>query len=217
MLPLFVRSYERLGVLAPLRVGGYVGRPLDRGRCGFVLGEIGAAVVLEATEGGGRPGVGGAVELVDTAVGSDGGDLIRTSGDMPGLRAVAGRLLRGRGVDLVHPHATGTLSHDPAELGALSAGLGGRASGGGPVDVYASKGAIGHGLGASGLASLVIACMCGRAGRRPPMPWLRDPIRDGEGVFSISAEGLGGAVGRQAVFAAGFGGHVAGAVIGSGG
>ena len=82
-------------------------------------------------------------------------------------------------------------------------------------DVYACKGAIGHGLGVSGLAALVLACLCARAGRRPPMPWLTEPIdsplapsRDARFARNANASST------QAVFAAGFGGHVAGAVIG---
>ncbi len=76
------------------------------------------------------------------------------------------------------------------------------------TDLYAHKGALGHTLGASGLISTILACLCARTGRRPPMPWLANPI----------AAGLAPAVPQrpirlQAIFASGFGGHTAGVVL----
>jgi 3-oxoacyl-[acyl-carrier-protein] synthase II len=89
-------------------------------------------------------------------------------------------------------------------------------------DVYAVKGAIGHALGSAGLASLVIACLCAQVGRRPPMPWLEQPMNRSPLPLEPSSRALlGGGLAdpktTQAVFAAGFGGHVAGAVIRGGG
>jgi 3-oxoacyl-(acyl-carrier-protein) synthase len=78
-------------------------------------------------------------------------------------------------------------------------------------DVYACKGAIGHGLGAAGLTALVLAVMAARTKRRPPMPWLITPISCGL-PLDLSAP-PSRAIRRQAIFAAGFGGHVAGAVV----
>ncbi len=203
LLPLFVHSYQRLGVLPPLNPAQYRARPLDERRCGFVLSEQGAAVVLRVADG--EP-VHGETELLDTAVGAEGHHLILPAPDMPALRHLAERLMAAREIDLLHPHATGTAENDAAELDALLPLVSES------TDIYACKGALGHGLGAAGLTALVIAVLCARTGRRPPMPWLDQPIAC---RHRLTAEGpTSRHLRTQAIFAAGFGGHVAGAVIG---
>ena len=197
LLPLFVHSHARLGVLADF--DDYAGRPLSAARKGFVLAESAAAVVLRA----GAPGAAG-TELVATSVAADGYDLIRPAPGMPALRRVAEAVIGGEPVACLHPHAPGTPEHDPAELEALATVAGTEAA------VYAAKGAIGHGLGAAGLSSLVIAALCARTRKRPPMPWLADPLDTPFDLSPGAAELPGG---LHAVFAAGFGGHVAGASL----
>ena len=197
LLPLYVHSHARLGVLAPM--DDYACRPLSAERRGFVLAECAAAVVLRAAEPQ-APGI----ELVATAVAADGFDVIRPAPGMPALRHVAGAVVGDRPVACLHPHAPGTIEHDPAELEALAA-VAGTASA-----VYAAKGAIGHGLGAAGLSSLVIAALCARTRKRPPMPWLGEPL---ESPFELNPAGHDLPGGLHAVFAAGFGGHVAGASL----
>jgi 3-oxoacyl-(acyl-carrier-protein) synthase len=123
---------------------------------------------------------------------------------------------------MLHPHAPGTAVHDPAELSILLQVLSSDPdrSAEQPLDLYAAKGAIGHGLGAAGLASLVIAALALTTGKRPPMPWLDEPISLADqptAGLRPSAEWSAGQSashsGAHAVFAAGFGGHTAGAVI----
>ena len=197
--PLFIESYRRLGVLPPATRDGYRAAPLDASRAGFLLNESAAAVVLSR-----RAARAGDTELVGAADAAEAYDLIQPAPGMPAVERVGRALLQGEPVDLLHPHAPGTEAHDPAELAALARAGGGR-------DAYAIKGAIGHGLGAAGLAALVCACLCGRTRRRPPMPWLRAPI-ESEPPLSAGPAALPESP-RQAVLAAGFGGHVAGAMI----
>lgn len=200
----FVHSYVRLGVLPPLTTADYRGRPLDETRAGFMLSEIGAAVVLQrVSDDASLPR--GAVELVDTAIAADAYDLVQPCAEMPALRHITHRLLGGRSIDLLHPHATGTREHDAAELAVYEPFANAN------TDVFANKGAIGHGLGAAGLASLVIACLCARANKRPPMSWLDRPISS---TLHLSREPRrGAAIVTQGIFSAGFAGHVAGALI----
>jgi 3-oxoacyl-[acyl-carrier-protein] synthase II len=166
LLPLFIHSYRRLGVLAPLRPGEYRALPLDEGRRGFVLTETSAAMLLERAQSVGHD----RIEIVDTATACDAHDMVRPSPTMDAIRHVSRRLL-GRGpVDVLHPHAPGTIDHDELEMATH------RALAGPACDVYACKGALGHGLGAAGLVAAVVACLCAMSGRRPPMPWLRRPI-----------------------------------------
>ena len=209
MLPAFVHSYRRLGVLAPTTQAGYRARPLDQARGGFVLGEAGGAVLLRALPPGVAPQP-GQTELLDTALATDPHDLIRSDPNMTPLRRVAQQLAdtAGEPFAAVHPHAPGTAEHDDREAAVLAHVLGQVQ---GPPTVYAVKGALGHTLGASGMVSLVCAALCARTRKRPPMPWLQHPV-DCAGLDATPhATPLG--TGPHAVFAAGLGGPVAGACL----
>ncbi len=209
LLPLFIHSYRRLGVLAPQTPDGYREQPMDRSRQGFVLSECGAAVLLRRVPVDAEP-MPGETELLDTATAAEAYKLIRPSDTMPALRHIADRLFANRTIDVIHPHAPGTLDHDPAELNAYAEAIkhSGQST---PPDLYACKGAIGHGLGAAGLTALVLACLCAKSRRRPPMPWLNDPI-DTPRPLTAQASSLTPST-THAIFAAGFAGHTAGAVI----
>ena len=203
LLPQYIHSYRRLGVLAPLTAAGYHGRPLNHERQGFMLAEMAAAVVLERTACD-APAKSDHLRLADTAEASEGYDLIRSAPGMPAFRRIAERMAARGPVTAVHPHATGTAEHDEAEVTILAACHPNAAA-------YAVKGAVGHGLGASGLASLVVACLCSRARRRPPMPWIDRPI---DAPLNMNAQCVSlPRWNRQAIYAAGFGGAVAGALI----
>ncbi|MCC7145965.1 MAG: hypothetical protein IT443_05925 [Phycisphaeraceae bacterium] len=201
LLPMFIHSYKRLGVLAPLKPDQYRALPLDQQRQGFLLSEQSAALVIQAV-----PQVQpGQIELQDIAVASESFHLIQPDPNMTSLRILAGKMLASAPPDLLHPHATGTVEQDQAELNAYAPFLSQNS------DVYACKGAIGHGLGVAGLASLIIACLCAKTRRRPPMPWLTDPVSC-HPPLSASSRPLP-AQSRHAVFAAGFGGHLAAAIL----
>ena len=202
--PMFIHGYRRLGVLAPVKPDAYRGRPLDEARDGFMIAEAGAAVVVERVDDPDRPTPRHAVELLDTDEACDAHDLIRPCADMPALKWIASRLLRDRQVDLIHPHAPGTVEQDAAEMRVYRDLL---ASPRQAPDFYAHKGALGHTLGASGLVSTVIACLCAASRRRPPMPWLERSLDETVRRSSDVAPRT------QAVFAAGFGGHAAGAAL----
>ncbi|MEM7624502.1 MAG: beta-ketoacyl synthase N-terminal-like domain-containing protein [Planctomycetota bacterium] len=222
LLPAFVASYRRLGVLAPMTLDGYRSRPLAETRDGFVLAEVGAAVLLRRLEPGEAPRP-GQIELVDTAIATEAVDLIRPSGSMEALGRVAQQIIASRPIAALHPHATGTVDHDPRELAVLGDVLRMRpdplhedTSGGAPA-VYANKGALGHTLGSAGLVSLILACLSARTGKLPPMPWLDEPAQVMRPTpLPVSATPAIAPAHRHAghaVFAAGFGGHVAAALV----
>lgn len=223
LLPAFVHSYRRLGVLAPTTLDDYRQNPLTESRRGFVLSEVGAAVLLQRLAPGEAPRP-GQIELLDTAVATEADDLIRPSPRMEALAHVAQTLFADRSIAALHPHAPGTADHDPRELQVLAEALryNPHAS---PLTpqaapapaVYANKGALGHSLGSAGLVSLVLACLAARTGKLPPMSWLAapaSPMRNAPLPLSatptLDKKYSGGG---HAIFAAGFGGHVAGAVI----
>ncbi|QDU72455.1 beta-ketoacyl synthase N-terminal-like domain-containing protein [Mucisphaera calidilacus] len=204
MTPMFVHSYRRLGVLAPPTRDGYRETPLARRRGGFVLAELGAAVVLEAGEGPGP-------ELLDTATAGEADNLVQPAPGMPALAHIAQQLLTSRTIDVLHPHAPGTEGHDPEELAVLEHATAHQHT---PPALYACKGALGHGLGASGLVSLVLACLAMRTAQLPPMPWLTPDNTLEDTRLSIEPQGQRcSRHATHAIFAAGFAGHTAGAVI----
>lgn len=209
LLPQFIHSYRRLGVLALQTPDAYNERPMDRTRQGFVLCEAGAAVLLKRVPIEQQP-LPGETELLDTATACEAFDIIRPSPTMPALRRIAEQLFADRAIDVIHPHAPGTPDHDPAEL-SVYADVVKNAGQAGPPNVYACKGALGHGLGAAGLTALVLACLCAKTRQRPPMPWLHEPI-DSPLNLNLQASPLT-ASSTHAVFAAGFAGHTAGAVL----
>jgi 3-oxoacyl-[acyl-carrier-protein] synthase II len=209
LLPLFIHSYRRLGVLAPQTPDGYSENPMDQSRQGFILSECGAAVLLKRVPIDAEP-MPGETELLDTATAAEAYDIIRPSPTMPALRRVADQLFANRTIDVIHPHAPGTPDHDPAELNVYAQAI--KHTGQSTLpDLYACKGAIGHGLGAAGLTSLVLACLCAKSRQRPPMPWLKNPI---ESPLPLTAQASPlKPSSTHAIFAAGFAGHTAGAVI----
>ncbi len=105
-------------------------------------------------------------------------------------------------VDLIHAHGTGTVLNDAMELKVLeSVSI--------PTEpwLYSHKGALGHSLGASGLVSVVINCMCHRTGRVPGNVNTTQPMV--HGAMKISAEAQTRRVDRSIVISSGFGGPTA--------
>ncbi len=217
LLEVFVHSYERLGALAPR--GDYVARPFgeDAQRVGFVLAEQGAAVVLRR----GDSSAGHRAPILHTATAADAHDLIRVAPGLPALRRAAKGTIDGKTaqntkdadmpIACIHAHAPGTPDHDPQEQRLIQDLLRAPHMPNGHADanpsatlqrVYAAKGAIGHGLGASGLSALVLARLCQRARRRPPMPWLgeRAPVPLTEGTHLVLAAGFAGHVAAASIF-----------------
>lgn len=211
LIPLLMHSYRRLGVLPPLTAQGYRCRPLDRRRCGFTLTDQAAAVILDARGPLTSPrsaATGAAVRLLGVRAFCEAHHLIRSPPNSVALANLSRWACREMGrIDILHPHATGTVENDEAEMVIHSQALGERAE---ATHAFALKGAVGHGLGSAGLASVVIAAMIARCSRVPPMPWLNDPIAT---PLRLSPEGARGSFRRHAIFARGFGGHVAAAVI----
>ena len=211
--PLLLASYRRLGVLPPLTLDGYRCRPLTRRRCGFTLTETAAAVVLERD--GAAPFTDRArpprydIELLGVRLAAEAHHLIHAPAKPGALPHLARWAFHSFGpIDMVHPHATATVDNDETELAALADAM--SASRASDVPAYAVKGALGHGLGASAMASLVVAAMISRTRRLPPMPWLSDPI---DSPFPLRREGAAGDWRTHALFTAGFGGHVGACVI----
>lgn len=202
MHPIFIHSYQRLGALAPVRpVNAHRALPLDQSRCGFTVCECAAAVMVERADQATSPRPWAALHR--TAVVTEPHDLVRAPERFTSLQRAAAVVTHDLDdIALVQPHATATQDNDERELRALQDALGSR---GQDVPVYASKGAIGHGLGAAGLVNIALGCLCARARSLPPMPWIENAINS---PFAIQRAGGRLGDGAHVCVAAGFGGHV---------
>jgi 3-oxoacyl-[acyl-carrier-protein] synthase II len=198
--PLFLGSFQRLGVLAQPGDGC---RPFDRNRTGFYMSEAAAAVLLEA-EPDGDDCNSPPISVDRFALGADATHLTGGDPTMPALRHLLRRVVDGRPLDLVHAHGTGTPTNDESELAAIESTLVDQAI---PPALYSHKGALGHSLGAAGLLSVVINCQSHATGLVPPNVRTLDPLPASR--VSLSREAVRRPVGRSLAIAAGFGGALA--------
>ncbi len=158
-------------------------RPFDRGRDGFVVGEGGGALVLEALEHAEARGATPLAELVGYGATADASHItLPAPGGMGAVRA-ARRALEKAGldaseVDHVNAHATSTPEGDKAELQAIRTIFGDHAP---RVAVTANKSMLGHTLGAAGAIESIVTITALREGIVPPTINLDDPDEHAEG------------------------------------
>jgi 3-oxoacyl-[acyl-carrier-protein] synthase II len=159
-------------------------RPFDRGRDGFVVAEGAAMLVLEELSHAESRGANVLAELCGYAATADASHITLPAPGGAGALRAARKALQKAGidtseVDLINAHATSTPEGDPAELEAIRSLMGDRA---GSVSVTATKGAIGHTLGAAGAIGTVATVMSLREGCVPPTVNLTDPDPAAEGL-----------------------------------
>jgi 3-oxoacyl-[acyl-carrier-protein] synthase II len=135
-------------------------RPYDKDRDGFVLGEGGAAVILEEYEHAKRRGAHIYAEYAGGAMTNDAYHISAPHPDGIGVINVMKLVLQDAGmttadVDYINTHGTSTPLGDVAELKAISKVFGDQA---GRINISATKGMTGHLLGAAGAVEAV-ACI----------------------------------------------------------
>jgi 3-oxoacyl-[acyl-carrier-protein] synthase II len=159
-------------------------RPFDRGRDGFVIGEGGGVLILEALEHAEARGVMPLAELVGYGATADASHItLPAPGGIGAVRA-ARRALEKAGldpsaVDHVNAHATSTAEGDKAEMAAIRTIFGDRA---GAVAVTANKSMLGHTLGAAGAIEAIATIQALRTGTIPPTINLTDPDENAAGL-----------------------------------
>jgi len=176
--PFVLGAFERMRVLAGAGDDPKAAvRPWDRDRAGFLIGEGGAALVLEREEHARARGLRPAVAFAGGALGSDAFHLTQLDENPERLaRLIAEALDRSQidyeEVDHINVHGTATRVNDPLECRAIRRALGTRADG---ISCCANKAQIGHLLGGSGAAELAIACLALRDQFVPPTLNLENP------------------------------------------
>ncbi|MFE9426826.1 beta-ketoacyl-[acyl-carrier-protein] synthase family protein [Kitasatospora sp. NPDC006697] len=167
--PLTAAAFARMDALADGPC-----RPFDRARTGFVLGEGAAVLVLERAADARARGARAHALLLGAGSSADAHHLTTPHPDGSGLELAVRRALQQAGaapgdVDHVNAHATGTRLGDLAEARALRRVCGPEAV------VTATKGALGHTLGAAGAIEAVVTVLTVAQGIVPPIAHLDRP------------------------------------------
>ncbi len=145
-------------------------RPFDRDRDGFVVGEGGGVLVLEALDHAEARGAVPLAELVGYGATADASHItLPAPGGIGAVRAARRALekagLAAEEIDHVNAHATSTPEGDKAELLAIRTIFGDHAD---SVAVTANKSMLGHTLGAAGALEAIVTIMALREGCVPP-------------------------------------------------
>ena len=209
LTPLYLAAFDQMGVLAQAGDDPATAcKPFDRRRSGFVVGEGGAAVVLESASQARRRGVRPLAQIRGYWQGMHSSDLWKLESDgkslSVGIKEVLKRAgISGQELDYICAHGTGTRANDVSETAAIKCALG---RGAGRVSISSHKGAIGHLLGAAGAMQAVLAVQSIQNDIVPPTVNLEeaDPLCDLDYTQGCSRSRL---VRNALCITAGFGGQ----------
>ncbi|UCV22937.1 beta-ketoacyl-[acyl-carrier-protein] synthase family protein [Ferribacterium limneticum] len=164
------RAWEALRVMAPgdAETSAAACKPFSAERRGLVLGEGGAALVLEDWDHAVARGARIHGEIVGYGTTCDHSHLVRpeAEGQIRAIRlTLADAGLSAADIDYVNAHGTATAEGDPVEVAALKAIFGERAA---TLPVSATKSMHGHLLGGSAAIEAIVTVLALRDGTIPP-------------------------------------------------
>ncbi len=171
--PLAIAAFAGMG--ATSKEG--ISRPFDRLRDGFVMGEGGAVMILEAAETATERGAGVRGRVSGYGATADAFHLTAPDPEGDGAARAIRLALGEAGVspdqlDYVNAHGTSTELNDRSETEALKMALGESAA---RIPVSSLKSSIGHLLGAAGAVEAVATVLALEAAVAPPTLNLSDP------------------------------------------
>jgi 3-oxoacyl-[acyl-carrier-protein] synthase II len=155
-------SHEVFAMFTSLRsLAADTVRPFDADRCGTMLSEGAAVVVLEHPDRAAGRGARPLAAIAGSAWSAEGHHMTAPRPDGAALIATMGECLRRAGlsaddVGWVCAHGTGTPASDGVEASAIAAALSG---GSRPPAVSSVKGVLGHAAGAAAALEAVVAVM----------------------------------------------------------
>ncbi|MBV2193649.1 MAG: beta-ketoacyl-[acyl-carrier-protein] synthase family protein, partial [Azonexus sp.] len=172
------RAWEALRVMAPGDADSspFACRPFGADRRGLVLGEGGAALVLEDWDHAVARGARIHGEMLGYGTSCDHSHLVRpeVEGQVRALKlTLADAGLTPADIDYINAHGTATAEGDPVEIGALKAVFGERAA---RLPVSATKSMHGHLLGAAGAIEAIATVLALREQHIPPTANLQDNL-----------------------------------------
>jgi 3-oxoacyl-[acyl-carrier-protein] synthase II len=172
VVPLAIAGFNQAGALstryneAPARAS----RPFDKDRDGFVIAEMGTALVLETLEGARRRGAPVWAELAGYGASMDAFHITAPAPDGNGaVRAMRAALdsagVRPEEVDYISAHGTSTPINDPIETRAVKEVFGERAYG---IPMSSVKSMVGHSAGGCGAFEAAALALSIAEGIAPP-------------------------------------------------
>ena len=183
-------------------------RPFDAERDGFVLGEGGAALILESAEHAARRGAPVLAELAGYGTTDDANHMVQPAPGGAGAAramtlALAAAGLPPEEIGYINAHGTSTPLNEKFETQAIKAAFGDAAY---RVPISSTKSMTGHLLGAAGALEAALAIMAIEQGTLPPTinQTSPDPDCDLDYVPNVAR---GGAVNHVMTNSMGFGGH----------
>lgn len=195
--PLTLAGFYKMGALA--QTGAY---PFDDRREGFVLGEGGAALVLETAELAAARSAKVYGQVLGFGATVDAFHVTTPAPDRRAAVAAVYQCLQGSGltpqeIDYIHAHGTATQLNDQAEAQLLQTLF--------PqgVPVSSTKGATGHTLGASGALGAAFTLLALHQGVLPPCGGLTHPAFDLDLIRAARPDSIKTAL----CFSFGFGGQ----------
>ena len=150
-------------------------KPFAQDRCGFVLGECAAALVLESEAHAARRGAQALAELAGYGCSSDAHHLTAPSieGQVAAMQQALNEAgLRPDQVQYLNAHGTATDAGDVIETQSIQAVFGAAAD---KLAVSSTKAVHGHLIGAGGTVEPALSLMAMRSGSIPPTANLRQP------------------------------------------
>ncbi|MGZ4037257.1 MAG: beta-ketoacyl-[acyl-carrier-protein] synthase family protein, partial [Bacteroidia bacterium] len=157
-------------------------RPYDKDRDGFVLGEGGAAIILEELEHAQKRGAKIYAEIIGGGMSGDAYHITAPHPDGLGATLVMQRALKDAGInpgeiDYINTHGTSTPLGDGAELKAIANVFGEQAY---KMNISATKSMTGHLLGAAGAIEAMATILAIKNDIVPPTinNFTRDPDID---------------------------------------
>ncbi len=189
-----VRAWEAMRVMATADENSATSacRPFHAERCGLVLGEGAAALVLEEWEHAVARGAPILAELAGYGASCDHSHLVRPAaeGQVRAMQQALDRAgLQPDEIGYVNAHGTATREGDPVEVSALRKLFGERA---GQLPVSASKSMHGHLMGASGAIEALVTVLALQHDTIPPTAHLDRIDPACEGVRHVTGSALRG-------------------------
>lgn len=167
-------------------------KPFSQNRSGLVLGEAGAAVVLESLSCARARGATILAELVGYGSSNDATHMTKPDpgGQARAMQAALSEAkLQPSDIDYINAHGAGTLAGDLAETQSIRQVFGAHAD---ALMVSSTKAVHGHTLGAAGALELVLSLSALRSGSIPPTAFLdhSDPECDLDMVPRLARSGI---------------------------
>jgi 3-oxoacyl-[acyl-carrier-protein] synthase II len=222
-IPLSPLAFGAFDIIRALSAGSnddpeHASRPFDAHRDGFVMGEGGTLLVIEAEDVARARGAEPYAELMGYAATSDAFHMVQPRADgreaaRAATEAMADADVSTDEIDWVSAHASSTPLGDIAEARAIRLALGDRAA---DVPVSGTKALYGHPLGASGAIEAAICALAIRDGWVPGSVNLAEPAPDVAALLpGLLRSGREGSYRRVLSTSFGFGGLNAAIVLGA--